>query len=107
LTQCFSNLLDNAVNFVAPGTIPYIRVRAEEKESRVRLWVEDNGIGLPRDAHARLFEIFQRFHSEDAFPGTGMGLAIVRKAVQRLGGEVGVESELGRGSRFWVELAKG
>lgn len=122
LTQCFSNLLGNAVKFVAPGVRPRIRIWAEfvqspespaarsEIESRkseiktglVRIWVEDNGIGISKRALSRLFGLFQKLDSE--YEGTGIGLAIVRKVVQRMGGRVGVESEPGQGSRFWVEL---
>ena len=76
---------------------------AEERASRVRLWVEDRGIGIdPADA-SKLFRIFERLEP-GRFPGTGMGLAIVKKAAERMGGEVGVDSLPGKGSRFWIEL---
>jgi signal transduction histidine kinase len=72
--------------------------------SLVRLWVEDNGIGIePRDL-GKVFEVFQRIHDKGAYPGTGLGLAIARKGAERMGGCVGVESQPGQGSRFWVEL---
>ena len=154
LTQCCSNLLDNAVKFVAPGVTPRVRVWAERREegggrredgrsrmeesgkergekenvehptsnmehrsgdsdqslnpqlstlnSFVRLWFEDNGIGIPEQGRHRIFDMFQRLHS--GYEGTGIGLAIVRKVAERLGGKAGVESEPGRGSRFWLEL---
>lgn len=102
LTQCFSNLLGNAVKFVPPGAKPQVRVRAEPRGNRVRVWVADNGIGIPEGFQQRLFTMFQRATGQ--YEGTGIGLAIVRKVVHRMGGEVGVESELGQGSRFWVEL---
>jgi signal transduction histidine kinase len=106
LTQCFSNLLGNAVKFVAPGSRPRIRVRAEPaRDQSVRIWVEDNGIGIPDGVRGRLFGMFQRFNTE--FEGTGIGLAIVRKVTEQMGGSVGVESELGKGSRFWVQLRGG
>jgi PAS domain S-box-containing protein len=70
----------------------------------VRLWFEDNGIGIPKDSQARLFNIFTRLNRPELYEGTGIGLAIVRKAVERMGGSVGVESEDGKGSRFWVQL---
>jgi signal transduction histidine kinase len=107
LTQCFSNLLGNAVKFVPPGVKPWVRVWAESREDRVRVWVEDRGIGIPPDAQERVFGIFHRLHSDAEYPGTGIGLALVRKVVQRMGGTVGLESEPGRGTKFWVELAKG
>jgi PAS domain S-box-containing protein len=103
LTQCFSNLLGNAVKFVAPGARPQIRVRAEPaSEQSVRIWVEDNGVGIPDGVRHRLFGIFERFNPD--YEGTGIGLAIVRKVTERMGGSVGVESEVGKGSRFWVQL---
>ena len=102
LMQIFSNLLGNAVKFVAPGVKPRIRIWAEPAESRVRIFLQDNGIGIAADQHAKIFEIFQQV--EKGFEGTGIGLAIVRKAVERMGGAVGVISELGQGSTFWIEL---
>jgi signal transduction histidine kinase len=102
LTQCFSNLLGNAVKFVAPGTRPQIFVHAEKRDQFTRIWVEDNGIGIPAQAQKRLFGLFQRLSANE--DGTGVGLAIVRKVAERMGGKVGAESEPGKGSRFWVEL---
>jgi PAS domain S-box-containing protein len=102
LTQCFSNLLGNAVKFVAPGVRPQVRVWSEANDGVCRIWIRDNGIGIPEQAQPRLFGMFQKLDSE--YEGTGVGLAIVRKVVERIGGKVGVESEHGNGSRFWVEL---
>jgi signal transduction histidine kinase len=102
LTQCFSNLLGNAVKFVAPGVRPVIHVRAETRDSTARIWVTDKGIGISRNAQEKLFGMFQKLDTQ--YEGTGIGLAIVRKVVERMGGKVGVESEPGVGSRFWVEL---
>jgi PAS domain S-box-containing protein len=102
LTQVFSNLLGNAVKFVAPGVKPQLKVWAERKGGWVRLLVRDNGIGIAADQHEKIFAIFQR--ANKAYEGTGIGLAIVKKAVERLGGKVGLQSELGRGSTFWVEV---
>jgi PAS domain S-box-containing protein len=103
LTQCFSNLLHNAVKFVAPGQNPRVRIWAERREAVVRVWVEDNGVGIPPQGLRKIFEMFQRMHGTE-YEGTGIGLALVRKVMERMGGRVGVESELGKGSRFWVEL---
>lgn len=107
LTQCLTNLLDNAVKFVRPNERPRVRIWSEDVGGNIRLWIEDNGIGITPEAQQRVFGIFQRVHSEKAYPGTGIGLAIVRKAVERMGGTVGVESQPGAGSRFWVELRRG
>jgi signal transduction histidine kinase len=104
LTQCFANLLRNAVKFVAPGVKPYIQIRAEPRGDFVRIWLRDNGIGIPREAQQRIFGMFERSHPE--YEGTGIGLAIVQKAVQRMGGGVGVESEPGKGSSFWLDLQR-
>ena len=169
LTQCFSNLLGNAIKFVAPGTRPEVRVWAEAVEgpkaggsveresvgsveggkgprgqetkglrdqpvlrsstaergrpgrlvplslgllvpshappstlSFVRLWFADNGVGIPKEAQERIFRMFQRL--DRSYDGTGVGLTVVRKAVEKMGGRVGLESEPGRGSQFWLEL---
>jgi signal transduction histidine kinase len=138
LTQCFSNLLDNAVKFTRPGVKPQVRVWAEpaptsfapvqnsESEAGqpltdpvepattthhaprttppalIRIWVEDRGLGIPACFQPRIFDMFQRGNSGQE--GTGIGLAIVRKVAERMGGHVGVQSTDGQGSRFWVEL---
>lgn len=102
LGQCFVNLLQNATKFVAPGVRPSVRIMGTRNGDGVRVVVEDNGIGVPAEATERIFEPFQR---EDArYEGNGIGLAIVRKVVERLAGRVGVESTPGSGSRFWIEL---
>jgi PAS domain S-box-containing protein len=107
LTQCLSNLLANAVKFVAPGVMPKIRIWTESRGKMVRVWIEDNGIGIAPQHQERIFGMFQRVHADPRFEGTGIGLAIVNKAIQRMGGELGVESEEGQGSRFWFELRRG
>ena len=107
LTQCVTNLLDNGVKFVERGVRPRILVRSEARGNEVRLWFEDNGIGIDKDSQARLFGIFQQLHPSKAYPGTGIGLAIVRKAAERMNGTVGVESEPGKGSHFWLQLPRG
>jgi signal transduction histidine kinase len=107
LTQVFTNLLDNAVKFVSPGQQPHVRVHSRLIGDRVELSVTDNGIGIPREAQARLFSIFQRVHDDKKYAGTGIGLAIVRKAVERMGGTVTLESEEGRGTRFLIQLPRG
>jgi len=106
LSQVLTNLLGNALKFVPPDRTPALRVRAENGNGRIRVWVEDNGIGIAAEHQDRIFRVFERLHSGDDYPGTGIGLAIVRKAVERMGGQVGVESTLGQGSRFWVELQR-
>jgi PAS domain S-box-containing protein len=103
LTQCLTNLLDNAVKFVAPGVKPAIEIHTQRSDSMVTLWVEDNGIGISQEEQGRLFRMFHRAHGK-IYPGTGIGLAIVRKAAERMGGSAGMESEPNQGSRFWLQL---
>ena len=102
LTQCFSNLLNNAVKFVPEGVVPEVTIRAEKRNGSVRLWFEDNGIGIASEMLPKLFVMFQRLNRK--YEGTGIGLALVKKVAERMRGSVGVESELGRGSRFWTEF---
>lgn len=104
LGQCVANLLTNAVKFVAPGVQPRIRIHTERRGEFVRLWIADNGIGIEPHYQARLFEVFERLHGRQQYEGTGIGLAIVRKAIEKMGGRCGVESDGSNGSRFWIEL---
>jgi signal transduction histidine kinase len=85
---------------------PEVRISSDATARTVRVWVEDNGIGIQPDALESVFKLFRRDQRASGYEGTGIGLAIVRKAVQRMGGHVGVESEVGKGSRFWVELSR-
>jgi PAS domain S-box-containing protein len=104
LTQAVSNLVGNAVKFVHPGVKPKIRIWTEPKDNHVRLWVEDNGIGIDPKYQHRLFSMFERVHPHLKHEGTGVGLAVVRKAAERMGGKAGVESNGTSGSRFWIEV---
>jgi signal transduction histidine kinase len=106
LAQVITNLLANAIKFVTRGASPEVQVWAEERDQWVRLWIEDNGIGIAPEHHERIFRVFERLHGMETYPGTGIGLAIVHKGVERMKGQVGVESEVGKGSRFWLELQK-
>ena len=98
------NLVSNALKFIAPGVQPQIRLWAEAAGDWARLSVQDNGIGIGKADQEKIFGAFHRLHGKQAYPGTGLGLAIVRKGAERMGGRAGVESEPGKGSRFWVEL---
>uniref|UniRef100_UPI002FDF6893 sensor histidine kinase n=1 Tax=Noviherbaspirillum sp. TaxID=1926288 RepID=UPI002FDF6893 len=108
--QIFQNLLSNAIKFARPeiqpviGIWPEIRRAGHGDAEFVRIWIEDNGIGIPPAQLQRIFKPFERLHGVSEYPGSGIGLAVVDKAVRRMGGRCGVESELNAGSRFWVEL---
>ncbi len=106
VTQCVSNLIGNAVKFVAPGVTPRVRVFAEPAENAhyIRISFQDNGIGIASENHTRIFGIFERLSK--SYDGTGIGLAIVKKAAEQMGGKVGLKSEPGKGSTFWLELRR-
>ncbi len=106
LVQVLANLLGNAVKFVPQGAAPEVRVRAEDHDGRARIWVEDRGIGIDPAHQERIFNVFERLHGGESYPGTGIGLAIVRKGMERMGGQAGVESQPGEGARFWIELPR-
>ena len=105
LSQIITNLLTNAVKFCRSGTPQTIHLHAEDLGTRVRLWVDDRGIGIAPDHRDQIFRLFTRLHGE-RFPGTGIGLAIVQKGIERMNGSAGVEPNPGGGSRFWIELRK-
>ena len=103
LTQCISNLLSNAIKFVPPGAKPRVHIRSEAAPGgRTRLFIQDNGVGIPAHAQQKIFEIFYQVAPDKS--GTGIGLAVVRKSVERMGGSITVESSPGQGSVFCVEL---
>lgn len=104
LDQILENLISNALKFVSPEIQPKIHLYSEQRQDKVRLWVEDNGIGIAPEHYDRIFGPFQRLHTDEEYPGTGIGLAIVQKGIEQMGGAVGVESQPGKGSRFWIEL---
>lgn len=104
LSQAISNLLNNAIKFTAPGKQPKVHVWTERRNGDIRLWIEDNGIGIKPEYQHRLFNVFERVHPEKNYEGTGIGLAIVRKAAERMGGKAGVESNGVDGSKFWIQL---
>jgi PAS domain S-box-containing protein len=108
LTQCVSNLLGNGAKFVSPGTIPQLEISAEAMEgSMVRVWFKDNGIGIAPENRERIFRLFERIHPDADYDGTGIGLTIVHKAIERMGAQIGFESEPSQGTQFWIQLKKG
>lgn len=104
LKQVLSNLVSNSLKFSAPERPPRVRIFTTPNGRFIRLWVQDNGIGIAPQHHDKIFGLFQRLHDNQTYPGTGIGLALVRKGAERLGGRAGVESQPGQGSRFWVDL---
>jgi PAS domain S-box-containing protein len=126
LAQCFAELIRNGLKFVEPGKLPRVRIWARQSQNAeaasaldepraevraassrsdhwVRLYFKDNGTGIPESGKGRIFDMFQRLHGPE-YPGAGVGLALARKVIERMGGRLGVESEEGKGSSFWVEL---
>lgn len=106
LAQAISNLVENALKFGRPKVPVKISISARRRGNRVRISVKDNGVGIAPEHRRKIFQIFERV-ANHAVPGTGIGLAIVKKAAERMGGTVGVKSRPGAGSEFWIELARG
>lgn len=111
LQMVFANLLDNAVKFATPGHHPHVTIWAQDvplasplATEYARIWVEDNGIGVAPADFDRVFRPFETLNHDGNFQGTGIGLAIVKRTIDRLNGRVGLESTQGVGSRFWIEL---
>jgi signal transduction histidine kinase len=103
LVQVFRNLIDNALKFRGDGP-PVVRVEAQREGGQWRVTVRDNGIGIDPRFADRLFVLFERLHGREAYPGTGIGLAICKKIVERHGGRIGVDSTPGQGATFWFTL---
>jgi len=106
MVQVFHNLIGNALKYFEPTRQPEVHVSFEEHKDHFKFFVSDNGIGIDADYHDKIFIIFQRLHSKERYSGTGMGLAIVKKIIENLGGSVGVESVPGEGSTFWFTMPK-
>jgi len=104
LKQILLNLLDNSLTYQESGAVPRIQVRCRTENQELVLEVEDNGIGIPEQHQDKVFDIFQRLHSTEEYPGTGIGLALVRKAVNLLGGNIRLTSTPAQGSLFSINL---
>ncbi len=106
LNQSLKNYLDNAIKFTRDTPDARIEVGTRETAESCILWVKDNGVGFDMKYHDRIFHIFQRLNRSEDYPGTGVGLAIVRKAMERMGGKAWAESETGKGATFFLEIPK-
>jgi len=106
LTRLLQNLVSNGIKFSQNGSPPRIHVSAEEESDAWRFAVADNGIGIPPQESERIFRIFQRLHTRDEYPGTGIGLAVCKQIVQRHGGRIWVDSSPGEGSTFYFTIPK-
>ncbi len=104
LAIALRNLLDNALKFAGSKSQPTIKIGGSKEENSFLLWVSDNGIGFDMKYHDRIFDIFNRLHRAEEYPGTGIGLAMVRKVVERMEGSLWAESKLGEGSTFYMEI---
>lgn len=104
LFTLFQNLVANAVKFRREGVAPRIRTCATREDEHWRFEVEDNGIGIPPEAYERVFQIFQRLHGREQYAGTGLGLALCRRIVERHGGRIGIAPAEEHGTRFWFTL---
>ena len=105
LEQAVRNLVDNAIKFTSSEEKPIIEIRLKSEASKYILIVKDNGIGFDMKYHDKIFDIFQRLHLAEDYPGTGIGLALVKKAMHRIGGKAWAESQPGKGSTFYLEFS--
>ncbi len=105
--QLFQNLIGNGLKFHKEGVLPEVTIRAYDLGNHmIRIEVEDNGIGIDEKYHSQLFTMFRRLHTREQYEGTGIGLAVCKKIVERHGGSIGVRSKPGEGSTFWFTLPK-
>jgi light-regulated signal transduction histidine kinase (bacteriophytochrome) len=102
-TQVLQNLIDNAIKFHGDKK-PKIHVGFQKLDDCWQFYVRDNGIGIDKQYHERIFKIFQRLHTQDKYPGYGVGLTICKKIVERHGGKIWVESEKGKGATFYFTI---
>lgn len=106
LKQVFQNLINNALKYQQPGNKPIIEIGYSDTKTHWKFKVKDNGIGIRKEFQDTVFQIFQRLHTRDQYSGTGIGLAITKKIIERHGGEIWLESEKGQGSTFYFTILK-
>jgi signal transduction histidine kinase len=107
LSYLIKNIISNGVKFQLPGARPNLTIRFKLENNYLKIAFTDNGIGIEPAHHKRIFEIFRRLHHHTAYEGTGMGLAICKKIMEKHGGKITVESEAGNGTTFtcWFPAA--
>lgn len=106
IRQIIGNLLDNAIKFTKQMPMARIQITGKETAADWHLCISDNGIGFDSKYKEQIFTIFQRLHLPEEYPGTGVGLAIVQKAISRIGGKVWAESDPGKGAAFYLQVPK-
>jgi light-regulated signal transduction histidine kinase (bacteriophytochrome) len=104
ITQVFQNIINNAIKFRRAGVAPEIHISVEPRDRMWQFAIQDNGIGIPKEYHDKIFVLFERLHGRDTYPGTGLGLAVCKRIIERHGGRIWVESEIGTGSTFYFTL---
>lgn len=104
--QVFQNLISNAIKFVREGSTPTVHIKVKENEHAYTISVIDNGIGIQDHKKLEIFDLYTRLHATQKYEGTGMGLAIVRKSIEKMGGQIWLESTLGEGSTFHFTIPK-
>jgi signal transduction histidine kinase len=102
--QVFQNLISNAIKFVPEGKTPVVSLHVEENDTKHTIMVKDNGIGIPENQVQEVFSLFKRLNAEGQYEGTGLGLAMVKKNIERMGGKIWLESEEGKGSTFYFTI---
>jgi light-regulated signal transduction histidine kinase (bacteriophytochrome) len=105
LERLFQNLIGNALKYKAANVIPTVHISAQKKEADWKFSVKDNGIGIDPKNFNRIFQIFQRLHTTQEYPGTGIGLSVCQKIVHNHGGNIWVDSEPGKGSNFQFTIS--
>lgn len=106
ITQLFNNLLDNAIKYASPERTPEIHIGTKDRGDSWEFSVTDNGIGIDPEYYDKIFILFQRLHSSEEYSGTGIGLSIVKKVLDHMGGTIQVASELGKGTKFTFTVPK-
>ncbi len=106
MRQILQNLICNAIIYQPADQLPEIEIYAEMDEFETRIFVSDNGIGIAEEDQQKIFNVFTRLHRREEFEGSGLGLSLSKKLIEKLGGKITIESDLGKGSRFCVHLPK-